>query len=127
MVRKRILTLFVLIIFASLSFAKTAALPEGKIEPTLSANKGTSYPPAYISAQAFGAVGDGKKDDTAALQAALDAGGLVVLTKGTYKTTATLLIRSPNTNSHRPRSFHNHFSLCRKGKPLSNRPSPIKR
>ena len=49
------------------------------------------------SVKAFGAVGDGITDDTAAIQAAIDAailvGGIVKFTPGsTYKTTAELLI-----------------------------------
>lgn len=48
-----------------------------------------------VSASAFGAVGDGVADDTAAIQDAIDAcpsGGTVVLPAGTYKTTAALTI-----------------------------------
>ena len=44
-------------------------------------------------AREFGAVGDGVTKDTAALQAALDAGGMVRLTPGTY-VSGTLYLRS---------------------------------
>jgi Pectate lyase superfamily protein len=51
----------------------------------------------------FGAVGDGRADDTAAVQAMLDesaASGLVgVLPRGTYRCTASLLVR-PGTQLH---------------------------
>src|SRR5689334_23040137 len=36
------------------------------------------------SSRDFGAVGDGKADDTAALQRAFDHGGLVIVAAGTY-------------------------------------------
>jgi hypothetical protein len=51
-------------------------------------------PAEALSAASFGAVGDGKTDDTAALQRALDAaarqGGLLVIPPGTYRVTQTL-------------------------------------
>jgi len=40
----------------------------------------------------FGAVGDGVVDDTAAIQAALDSGQNVIFSRGTYKTTASLIV-----------------------------------
>lgn len=49
-----------------------------------------------ISVRDFGAVGDGVANDTAALQAALDVGGLVFFPPGTYRITAGLTI-SPDT------------------------------
>jgi hypothetical protein len=61
-------------------------------------------PPAdrqMLSAAAYGAVGDGSADDTAALQAALDAAftpggpGFLQLPPGTYKVTRTLRIAPP--------------------------------
>jgi hypothetical protein len=53
----------------------------------------------WYHADGFGAVGDGTADDTAAIQAAIDAagaagGGRVYLKKGTYKVTAGLLLPS---------------------------------
>lgn len=55
----------------------------------------------FIPATAFGVVGDGTADDTAAIQAALDAvpsnGGIVFLPAGRYKTTATLRIEKDCT------------------------------
>lgn len=54
-----------------------------------------------LNALDFGAVGDGVVDDTAALQAAIDAAGAahttLVIPAGLYKTTATLYIDTPNT------------------------------
>ena len=47
------------------------------------------------SVKAFGAVGDGATDDTAALQAALASGLPLYCPPGTYKTTSTLLVTSP--------------------------------
>lgn len=48
----------------------------------------------YVSAKDFGAVGDGVADDTAAIQAAINAmetvGGTVMLPTGIYRTTASL-------------------------------------
>jgi hypothetical protein len=44
----------------------------------------------YISVKDFGAVGNGVADDTAAIQAAMDVGGLVWFPAGTYKITAPL-------------------------------------
>ena len=46
--------------------------------------------PGMLSAATFGAVGDGTTDDTAALQAWLDAGKLLFLPAGTYRTTDAL-------------------------------------
>ena len=40
----------------------------------------------------FGVVGDGRADDTAAIQRAIDKGGHVVFPKGTYRITRTLVI-----------------------------------
>ena len=52
-----------------------------------------------ISVKDFGAVGDGVADDTAEIQAALDAGAgkCVYLPPGTYKTTAVLTISANTT------------------------------
>jgi hypothetical protein len=52
-----------------------------------------------ISVKDFGAVGDGVADDTAEIQAALDAGAgkCVYLPPGTYKTTAALTISANTT------------------------------
>lgn len=51
----------------------------------------------WANAQRLNAVGDGVADDTAAIQAAIDAcpaGGVVYLPRGVYKTTATLDLRN---------------------------------
>jgi hypothetical protein len=50
----------------------------------------------YVSVKDFGAVGDGVADDTAAIQAALDAGKSVYLPDGTYAVTARLTLSTPN-------------------------------
>lgn len=57
---------------------------------------------SYFPASAYGAVGDGSADDTAAIQAALDAanaagGGVVYLHEGVFKTTDNLTIYSDTT------------------------------
>jgi hypothetical protein len=51
----------------------------------------------YISVKDFGAVGDGVADDTAEIQAAIDAviasgGGMLYIPAGTYKTTSALTV-----------------------------------
>jgi len=50
-----------------------------------------------VSVKDFGAVGDGVTDDTAAIQAALDITGKILIPKGSYKTTSQLIIKS---NTH---------------------------
>lgn len=55
-----------------------------------------------VHVQEFGAVGDGVADDTAAIQAALDAiggsgGGVVSLPRGTFRVTSQLSVRSGTT------------------------------
>lgn len=62
----------------------------------------TRKPLPFFNAKDFGAVGDGVKDDTAALQAAMDAadsagGGTVFIPRGTYKLTNTVFIGSNTT------------------------------
>jgi pectate lyase-like protein/parallel beta helix pectate lyase-like protein len=56
--------------------------------------------PVFVDARDHGAVGDGRTDDTAALQAALDAvgpgGGTVLIPAGRYGVSGTLLIRHHN-------------------------------
>lgn len=46
----------------------------------------------YVTPQQFGAVGNGETDDTEAIQAAVNHGGVVVFPQGTYKITATIVI-----------------------------------
>ena len=52
---------------------------------------------ATVAPEDFGAIGDGNADDTAAVQAAINSVGLgycgVVLLRGCYKITSTLLIK----------------------------------
>lgn len=62
----------------------------------------TVYLPAWIDVRACGAIGDAVRDDTGALQAALDqaassSGGKVYLPPGTYRTTAPLRITGRDT------------------------------
>lgn len=54
---------------------------------------------SFVSAREFGATGDGATDDTAAIQAALDAGAgdLVRIPAGTYKITGRLDIKAGTT------------------------------
>jgi hypothetical protein len=47
-----------------------------------------------VSVKDFGAVGDGVADDTAAIQAAINARGMVYVPPGSYKLTATLILSS---------------------------------
>jgi len=49
-----------------------------------------------VSVKDFGAVGDGVADDTAAIQAALDATQAISFPAGTYKVTSTLLVKNHN-------------------------------
>lgn len=49
---------------------------------------------ASRNVRAYGAVGDGTADDTAAIQAAIDAGGLVSFDPGTYRITEPLVLKS---------------------------------
>lgn len=49
----------------------------------------------FVTPQMFGAVADGETDDTAAVQAALDEGGLVYFPAGVYKVTKQLTTTKP--------------------------------
>ena len=44
----------------------------------------------YVTPQMFGAIGDGETDDTIAVQAALDTGGIIYFPAGRYKVTSQL-------------------------------------
>lgn len=48
-----------------------------------------------VTPKQFGAVGDGEADDTAAVQAALDAAGMVYFPAGRYKVTSPLVVSKP--------------------------------
>jgi hypothetical protein len=54
----------------------------------------------YVNVRSYGAKGDGVTDDTAAIQAAIDAlpatGGIVVVPAGTYNTSAPLVLPAPS-------------------------------
>src|SRR5579863_8908312 len=75
--------------------ATMAVLPAGVVAV---AHAGPALGPArMISAADFGAVGDGSKDDTAALQKALDetfgnGSGFLLIPPGTYRISRTLRI-----------------------------------
>lgn len=49
----------------------------------------------YVTPQMFGAVGDGVADDTVAVQAALDQGGVIYFPAGVYKVTKQLTTTKP--------------------------------
>ncbi|MFC4852714.1 right-handed parallel beta-helix repeat-containing protein [Actinophytocola glycyrrhizae] len=81
-----------------------------------------SAPPSLVNAdgspvltpQQFGAVGDGEADDTAAIQAAIDAAGpqlnkIVVFPPGQYKVTSTLVV--PDNEYEFPDSNLNRFVM----------------
>lgn len=68
--------------------------------------------PSVVDVKHYGAVGDGVTDDTAAIQAAIDAvestGGLVFVPFGIYKTTASITI--PNAITLQGESFNKQTS-----------------
>lgn len=49
---------------------------------------------ATRNVRAYGATGNGSDDDTAAIQAAIDAGGVVTFDPGTYRITAPLVLKA---------------------------------
>ena len=51
--------------------------------------------PGVVTPQMFGAIGDGTADDSAAIQAALDTGGVILFPNGRYKVTKTLTAYKP--------------------------------
>jgi hypothetical protein len=66
--------------------------------------------PGRVAAEQFGAVGDGRSDDSAALQAAIDAlekngGGVLVLGNGTYRVDKTIEIDPTRTSISGARSI----------------------
>ncbi len=60
------------------------------LDPTIAYWYETPYGSGARSVKAYGAVGDGTTDDTAAVQAAITAGGVVLVPPGAYKITSTL-------------------------------------
>lgn len=50
-----------------------------------------------VNVKQYGAVGNGVADDTAAIQAAITAGYIIIFPDGTYKTTATITIPAERT------------------------------
>lgn len=90
-------------------FAAEGANQQGSARNAKSAQSalGTSLEEKLIecvSVRDFGAVGDGVRDDTVAIQAAINSarGKKIYLPKGTYKTTATLTINSVVNGSATP-------------------------
>ena len=53
---------------------------------------------AYVTPEQYGAVGDGTTDDTAAIQAAINSGKMVLGSRTTYKTTSALVFNQFDTN-----------------------------
>jgi hypothetical protein len=92
-------------VFASDAANVTYTAPyTGAVATTVQAKLGQ-----IVSVKDFGAVGDGTTDDTAAIQAAVNAlsavgkGGTVLLPAGTYKITSNISITWPNsTNQNTP-------------------------
>jgi polygalacturonase len=74
-----------------------SALPEGIGSASINAGKASSAPPTvHLNVRDFGALGDGKTKDTAAIQQALDrcavlGGGEVLIPAGEYSTGAIML------------------------------------
>src|SRR4030042_1425515 len=52
----------------------------------------------WVDVRAYGAVGDGATDDTAAIQAAIDSGKPVLIPTGTFAHASTLTL--PSTNGY---------------------------
>ncbi|SMF58959.1 Pectate lyase superfamily protein [Tistlia consotensis] len=77
-----------------------AGLGLATLSAVLPARAGTLPPAGQLDARDFGAVGDGRADDTAALQQALDTafgqlhGGLLTIPPGTYRVTAPLRVET---------------------------------
>jgi hypothetical protein len=61
---------------------------------TAAVNQDTVPPASAISVKNYGAVGDGVKDDTQAIQAAINKASVILLPKGTYIINQTLVLRS---------------------------------
>jgi hypothetical protein len=74
-------------------------IPQSDLSAAVQTQLSTGNP--VINVLAYGATGNGSTDDTAALQAALNAvpfsGGTVLLPAGVYKVTSTLIIDKDNT------------------------------
>jgi hypothetical protein len=75
---------------AAASAAPGALAPRG---PTVVPQR----PESGVSVRAYGAVGDGKADDSAAFAAALGASAEVFIPNGTYRVRATLALRNSQT------------------------------
>lgn len=74
-----------------IDFKNGGATPAGAVNRTINEKAQD-----YVSVKDFGATGDGTTDDTAAIQAALDAFTGVHLPEGDYKVTATLKLNDNN-------------------------------
>jgi len=72
------------------AYPSIPAIPEVTVPLPLDRPPVLAPLPGMLSAATYGAVGDGTTDDTAALQAWLDAGTVLFLPPGTYRTTQPL-------------------------------------
>lgn len=71
---------------------------DGRVSDPTAANEGVAAQSVAVSVLEFGAKGDGKTDDTAAVQAAFDSPHpRVYFPPGTYRVTRTILIRREST------------------------------
>ena len=77
---------------ANIEFSASGTLTQGAVLPPSDFEDYTDLPG---NVQNFGAVGDGVTDDTAAVQAAIDSGHIVVVPGGQYVTSSPLEITTP--------------------------------
>jgi len=66
---------------------------------------------AFVTPEMYGAYGDGTHDDTAAIQAAVDSGEVVVFADKTYLMNGTVVIADRKTTASKPISFDASASI----------------